>query len=132
MAVTTETNKNTLNLISSYVINKGVMTLHKPRPKFVEGDKALFLSEIELGGNEMLLVTLGFESEEKKVEVEVSVTFKILFISITAKLEHVEKTFKTKASCRVSNNFSYKISFFIACRLNPIRNIFKKQNILKM
>lgn len=118
MAVTTETNKNALNLISSYVINKGVMTLHKPRPKFVEGDKALFLSEIELGGNEMLLVTLEFESEEKKVEVEVSVTFKILFIPITAKLEHIEKTFKTKASCRVSNNFSYKNSSLLSVEVS--------------
>ena len=109
MAVTTDISKNTLNLVRSYAIRKGLQTLRMPRPKFVEGEKALFLSEIEFGGNEMLLVTLEFESEAERVEVETSPSFKNVFISISAKLEHIEKTFQSKANCRVSCNFVYEI-----------------------
>lgn len=101
VAVTTETTKKNLNLISSYNIHKGVLTLQNPRPKQAITDPALFLSEIELGGNELLLVTLEFESEKQKVDVQITITFKILFISITAKLRFVHTTFKSKARVRI-------------------------------
>ncbi|KFM58671.1 hypothetical protein X975_16988, partial [Stegodyphus mimosarum] len=109
VAVTTETNRKTLNLISSYEMTKGVITLQNAKSKTVVSDySALFLSEIEIGGNELLLVSLEFESEKKKVEVEVSVTFKILFITISAKLKHVHQNFKSKAKVRVQFKSSWR------------------------
>ncbi|CAL1265303.1 unnamed protein product [Larinioides sclopetarius] len=111
VAVTTETKKQNLNLLSSYEMHKGVMSLQSPKPKEgiqIPEDGALFLSEIELGGNELLLVTLEFESEKQKVEVEISVTFKILFWSITAKVKFVHKTFKSKAKVRIQFKSSFR------------------------
>lgn len=110
VAVTTETGKDSLNLMSSYEINKGVMTLRNPRVKHLGGggQRTLFLSEIELGGNELLLVTLGFESEKQKREVEVSVSLKILFFSITAKLNYMHEELKSTASCRIQFKSSWR------------------------
>ncbi|KAF8794183.1 uncharacterized protein LOC129961176 [Argiope bruennichi] len=111
VAVTTETKKENLNLLSSYEMHKGIMSLQSPKPKQgiqIPEDGALFLSEIELGGNELLLVTLEFESEKQKVEVEISVTFKILFWSITAKVKFVHNTFKSKAKVRIQFKSSFR------------------------
>lgn len=109
VAVTTETKKENLNLVSSYEMHKGVVSLQNPRPKTsIPEDGALYLSEIELGGNELLLVTLEFESEKQKVEVEISVTFKILFWSITAKVKFVHETFKSKAKTRIQFKSSWR------------------------
>ncbi|GBM99901.1 hypothetical protein AVEN_188418-1 [Araneus ventricosus] len=111
VAVTTETKRENLNLLSSYEMHKGVISLQSPKPKegiqIPEGG-ALFLSEIEMGGNELLLVTLEFESEKQKVEVEISVTFKILFWSITAKVKFVHNTFKSKAKVRIQFKSSFR------------------------
>lgn len=92
-----------MNLLSSYEMLKGIKSLHGAKPKTViTAGGALFLSEIEIGGDETLLVTLEFESEKQKVEVEYTVTFKILFWSISAKIRFVHTTFKSKAKVRVS------------------------------
>ncbi|GFT08945.1 uncharacterized protein NPIL_624151 [Nephila pilipes] len=109
VAVTTETKKENMNLVSSYEMHKGVVSLQNPKPKTsIPDDGALYLSEIELGGNELLLVTLEFESEKQKVEVEISVTFKILFWSITAKVKFVHETFKSKAKVRIQFKSSWR------------------------
>ncbi|GIY52484.1 uncharacterized protein CEXT_416941 [Caerostris extrusa] len=109
VAVTTETKKENLNLLSSYEIHRGVISLQSPKPKTtIPDDGALYLSEIELGGNELLLVTMEFESEKQKTEVEISVTFKILFWSITAKVKFVHTTFKSKAKARIQFKSSWR------------------------
>ncbi|XP_015927516.2 uncharacterized protein [Parasteatoda tepidariorum] len=108
VAVTTETTKKTLNLISSYELSKGILTLHNPSPKSTVADSALFLSEIELGGNELFLVSLEFENEKKKIDVQITITFKILFISISAKLKFVKTKLKTKAKVRIQFKSSWR------------------------
>ncbi|GFQ68540.1 uncharacterized protein TNCT_148791 [Trichonephila clavata] len=109
VAVTTETKKENLNLMSSYEMHKGIISLQNPKPKTsIPDDGALYLSEIELGGSELLLVTLEFESEKQKVDVEISVTFKILFWSVTAKVRFVHETFKSKAKARIQFKSSWR------------------------
>ncbi|GFY54309.1 uncharacterized protein TNIN_298881 [Trichonephila inaurata madagascariensis] len=80
-----------------------------PKPKTdIPEDGALYLSEIELGGNELFLVTLEFESEKQKVDVEITVTFKILFWSVSAKVKFVHETFKSKAKARIQFKSSWR------------------------
>ncbi|KAG8176256.1 hypothetical protein JTE90_021353 [Oedothorax gibbosus] len=109
VAVTTDTKKENLNLLSSYEMLKGVISLHGAKPTTVITESgALFLSEIEIGGDETLLVTLEFESEQQRVEVSITVTFKILFWSISAKISFVHTTFKSKAKVRIQFISSFR------------------------
>ncbi|XP_054715613.1 uncharacterized protein LOC129225086, partial [Uloborus diversus] len=112
VSVTTDTSRKSLSLINSYEMSKGILALHNPKPKqAVKAEGTLFLSEIQLGGNEMLLVTLEFESEAKKTEVEISYTFKILFISISAKLKFIKNNFKSDAKVKIQFKSSWRPEF---------------------
>ncbi|XP_067133464.1 uncharacterized protein [Centruroides vittatus] len=110
-AVDTQNNKKQMSLSSNYVIQRGVLSLRNARPVGdVDPDfvTQLYLSEVVIGGEETLLVTMEFESERKKTEVETSVTVKILFISITAKMRFISENFHSAAAVKVSRVSSWR------------------------
>ncbi|XP_013390256.1 uncharacterized protein LOC106158721 [Lingula anatina] len=94
---------NSITMMGHVTAQRGFWTLGHPRPSSNIGSLSryqtkYYVSDILVGGEDSLIVQLNFNSEEVKKKVEITIKIKLLFFTITTKMEWVKTNFKGSAS----------------------------------
>ncbi|XP_076313908.1 uncharacterized protein LOC143226599 isoform X2 [Tachypleus tridentatus] len=110
VAVTKQTTRKSVMWMSRYRLQTGVITLRDVKEPAILDDSltSLYLSEIVVGGEEMLLVSMEFNDEKTRVEVEITIKIKILFFTISAKMNFIKESKKFTASVEVIRLSSWR------------------------
>ncbi|XP_022235034.1 uncharacterized protein LOC111083079 [Limulus polyphemus] len=105
VAVTKQTTRKSVMWMSKYRLQTGVISLRDARGPPLPDDSltSLYLSEIVVGGEEILLVSMEFNDEKTRVEVEITIKIKILFFTISAKMNFIKENRKSTASVEVGS-----------------------------
>ncbi|KAL9985833.1 hypothetical protein ACROYT_G008281 [Oculina patagonica] len=88
----TSNEREIMSLSSSVYTRKGFFVSDKETPSYVDNGMSFKVEGIEIGLEEILIVTTEVEREQKRTEDKLDVEVRVLFFTISAKMENIHQS----------------------------------------
>lgn len=95
--------RQVISLSSSVYARKGFLVPSKKVPKYIDNGVNFNVQGMEIGMEDILIVTSEYERDDKRTEHTTEFKARVLFFSISGKLENIHKNSKVKGIVRIDH-----------------------------